>query len=160
MTWGYICVRSLLDPMWSWSCMHLYISLMLHFTFWLNGTFCIFARRSFMDNQGSVSGRRSSVSSMTSVDLRVRYAFAWLEQTWSNFHDQGRAHSPLINIFFLLSIQNESIEKWRWVCDLFDTNGLANRTMYWSHCVDFVVVLGGVVLLLYWISRIIAIKNS
>ena len=26
-----------------------------------------------MDNQGSVSGRRSSVSSMTSVDLRVRY---------------------------------------------------------------------------------------
>lgn len=29
-----------------------------------------FSRRSFMDNQGSVSGRRSSVSSMTSVDLR------------------------------------------------------------------------------------------
>ena len=26
-----------------------------------------------MDNQGSVSGRRSSVSSMTSFDLRVRY---------------------------------------------------------------------------------------
>ena len=26
-----------------------------------------------MDNQGSVSGRRSSVSSMTSVDLRVGY---------------------------------------------------------------------------------------
>ena len=29
-----------------------------------------------MDNQGSVSGRRSSVSSMTSVDLRVRYMYS------------------------------------------------------------------------------------
>ena len=28
-----------------------------------------------MDNQGSVTGRRSSVSSMTSVDLRVRYTY-------------------------------------------------------------------------------------
>ena len=30
-----------------------------------------FIRRSFVDGQGSVSGRRSSISSMTSVDLRV-----------------------------------------------------------------------------------------
>ena len=30
-----------------------------------------------MDNQGSVSGRRSSVSSMTSVDLRVRYMYMY-----------------------------------------------------------------------------------
>ena len=29
-----------------------------------------------MDNQGSVTGRRSSVSSMTSVDLRVRYMYS------------------------------------------------------------------------------------
>ena len=35
-------------------------------TFWF-----IFIRRSFSDAQGSISGRRSSVSSMTSVDLRV-----------------------------------------------------------------------------------------
>lgn len=32
--------------------------------------FC-FIRRSFVDGQGSVSGRRSSISSMTSFDFRV-----------------------------------------------------------------------------------------